>query len=1109
MSFPEASSFREAEPPSPADSVLVIGGGVGGMRAAIDLAEAGLHAYLLETEPALGGRVAQLGFMFPTHDCVLCRGTSDHGFGCTRPSLTPALLDHNRHPNITVLTSTDLLACDGEAGDFRVRLRRAPAFVDPARCTNCGRCAEVCPEVRPSGFQLGLSTRKAIDKSAPRSIPNAYYLLHKTAGCDDCRRCLEVCPSDAIDLQAAETEVELGVGAVILAMGFQPFDPRQMPELGYGRFPNVITSMQYERLASRSGPTEGIVRRLSDGAIPRRIAWLQCVGSRDQVNPYCSSICCMYATKQAILARQRIPDAECRIFTMDERAFNKEYELYYQQAQRTHGVHYTRTRISAVAEDPATGNVLLRYPAGRGHGESSGPQGPISEEAFDLLVLAVGIRPPKRAIEIARTLEIDLNPYGFCETAKFSPLAASRPGVFVCGAFASPKEIAETILDGSGAAAEAMALLRGRLGQRTFSRSQPFLEGAKPRVTDRNGSELSIALALCECAGEIGDTVNLAAVARHAACLPHVARVETIPLACLPQGQGRVQALAADPRINRLIIAACSPRTHEPFFQRLCGESGLHPYFTEMVNLREHCAWVHRDDPAGATRRAFEQVRVAAERLTHARPIEKIERPPQRAALVVGGGVSGMTSALAIADAGFEVHLIERSGELGGNLHHVHFVAEGENPQRLLRDLVNRAVAHERVHLHLRSQVVQHSGSVGDFRAVIETMGDGFASPKRPGGLPHGSGGDGSASPKRPGGLPHGSGGDGGSRRTEIRHGAVIVATGGVEGSTPRYLFGQDPRVVRQSAFEEILVHQPERAAGLRSVVMIQCVPPSGGPDYCSRVCCTNTIKNALRLKMLNPTCQVVVLYKNIITYGFREQYHLEARRRGVLFVRYTDDAPPRVSLRTHGERTTLAVQVDEHVFGESLAFEPELIALSMPIEPAAGTEALARAFGVPLSAEGFFLEAHPKVRPMDFADDGLFLAGMAHYPKFIEECITHAKACAARTLTILTRPSLQLGGIVAIVDPVKCTGCLTCVRTCPFGIPAIRPEVTGVGGLAGSAWIDPARCQGCGTCTAECPARAIQLEGYRDDQLRVGLGAWLVPEVEAASFELPERDTG
>ena len=1036
---------------------------MGGMRAAIDLAEAGLHAYLLETEPALGGRVAQLGFMFPTHDCVLCRGTSDHGFGCTRPSITPALLDHNRHPNITILTSTDLLACDGEAGDFQVRLRRSPQFVDPARCTNCGRCATVCPEVRPSGFQLGLSTRKAIDKSAPRSIPNAFYLLHKTAACADCRRCLAACPTGAIDLEAQPADLELHVGAVILAMGFQPYDPHQLPELGYGRIANVITSMQYERLASRSGPTEGIVRRISDGAIPHRIAWLQCVGSRDQANPYCSSICCMYATKQAILARQRIPDAECRIFTMDERAFNKEYELYYKQAQRGFGIHYTRARISAVAEDPATGDVLLRYPGGRGHNESAG-QGPLTAEHFDLLVLAVGIRPPRQAVEIARTLGINLNPYGFCETDKFSPLATSRQGVFVCGGFASPKEIAETILDGAGAAAEAMSMLRGRLGKRTFSRGQPFLNHAAARSFPRDGNDPSVAVALCECAGEISDTVDLRAVARHTAALPGVRAVEVVPLACLPEGEAHLRRLLADTEVNRVVVGACSPRTHEPLFQRLTADAGLNPYLSETVNLREQCAWVHREDPAGATRRAFEQVRIAVERVAHARPITKVDRPPQRSALVIGGGLSGMTTALAIAESGFEVHLVERSGALGGNLHHVYFVAEGQNPQRLLRDLVNRTVAHENIHLHLHSEVIQHGGSVGDFRAVIRTTAEG------------------------------------GPRQTEIRHGAAILATGGVEASPARYHFGEDARLLRQSAFEEILAHQPERAARLRSVVMIQCVPPASGPDYCSRVCCTNTIKNALRLKMVNPSCQVAVLYKNIITYGFREQYHLEARRRGVLFVRYTDEHPPQVRLTPGEEAATLSVTVREHVFGETLTFEPDLVALSMPIEPSPGTEALAQLFRLPRSPEGFYLEAHPKVRPMDFADDGLYLAGMAHYPKFIEETITHAKACAGRALTVLTRPTIQVGGVVAVVDPEKCTGCLTCVRTCPFGIPSMRQEVAGVGGLGGSAWIDPARCQGCGTCTAECPARAIQLEGYRDEQLRVGLGAWLSPQAEVVA---------
>jgi heterodisulfide reductase subunit A len=1060
MATTQQPALKSANGTGTADSVLVIGGGVGGMRAAIDLADAGIHVYLLESTPSLGGRVAQLGFMFPTHDCVLCRGTSDHGFGCTRPSISPALLDHNRHPNITLLNSSELISCDGEAGDFRISLERRPQFVDPNLCTNCGRCAEVCPEIRPSGFQLGLSTRKAIDKSAPRSVPNSYYLLERTDKCDDCGECLKVCPTNAIDLNRTTCELQIHVGAIILAMGFQPFDPSEMPELGYGRIPNVITSMQYERLASRSGPTEGVVRRISDGEIPKRIAWLQCVGSRDQRNPYCSSICCMYATKEAMLAKQRNPDVECHIFTMDERAFNKEYNIYYKQARDQFGIHYTRCRISAVEEDPATGEIILRYPGGRRHEESASGQGSLQEQHFDLLVLAVGIRPPSKAVDISKKLGIELNTYGFCETDKFSPLSTTRPGVFVCGAFASPKEIGETILDASGAAAEVMKLLHDKLGSRNYSRANPYLTLKRtPLYAEEVLDEPRIAVALCGCAGEISDVVNLEHVTAFIRTIPGVIDVTSLPLACFHPGQDEIKTWVQKSGANRFVIGACSHRTHEPFFQKMVAECGLNPYLVEMVNIREQCAWVHISDPEGATRKASELMRLGVERIRHSEPIYKEERKPAPSALVIGGGVSGMTAALTIADAGYDVHLVERQGELGGNLHHIYYVAEDENPQRLLRDLVNRVVGHDKVHQYLNSEVISHTGSVGDFRSRITTQ------------------------------MP-----DGSTLELETHHSVVIVATGGKEAEVSQYHFGDDPRIIRQTELEEILTHNPERVTRLSSVVMIQCVEAEGNVEYCSRICCTNTIKNALRLKMLNPDCQVVILYKNIITYGFRETHYLEARRRGILFVRYTEDEPPVVSLHARGAGEALTVSIHEHIFGKTLEFEPDLLALSMPLIPSRGTEKLSDLFGVPLSQEGFFLETHLKMRPMEFHDEGIYLCGMAHYPKFIEESITHSLACAGRALTVLSRDILNLGGVIAEVESEKCTGCLTCFRTCPFGIPEMRYEGNGVGGLGGSAWIDPARCQGCGTCTAECPARAIQLHHYRDEQIRIGLGEWQIP---------------
>ena len=1027
-------------------AVLVVGGGVAGMRAAADLAEAGLKVYLVESAPGLGGRVAQLGFMFPTHDCVLCRGSPDHGYGCTRPSISPAFQDNNLHPNIELLTLTDVVDFRGQVGDFTVTLLRNPRHVDPERCINCRLCSVVCPASLPSEFQMGMSFRKAAYKTAPRAIPDA-FVIERGPWCDGCGKCARICPTDAIDLEAEPRTETIRVGAAILALGYRLFDPTSLEEFGYGRYPNVVTSMQFERLASRSGPTEGIVARISDGKRPRKVAWLQCIGSRDQEHPYCSSICCMIATKQAMLAKQRLGDVECRVFVMDERAFNKEYTRYYHKAVTTHGIRYTRCRVSAIRQDPATQDLILRYP---------GADGRLVEERYGMVVLAVGLQPPARSAELARMMGIELNPHGFCETDKFQPLQTSQPGVYVAGAFQSPKEIAETVFDAAGAAGEVMRVFHDALGGLPAPREHPFLGRTDdlPPERDVEGQPARTGVFVCGCGPVVSQTLDLDSVVEYVGTLPGVAHAAVVPLGCFPEGVAQIQGTIEAENLNRVVVAACSPRTHEALFQRAVRGAGLNPYLLEMVNLREYCAWVHDRQPAEGTRKARELVRMAVLRAARLLPVRRIPIQPHRRALVLGGGVAGMTAALTIADSGFDVTLVERSDALGGNLRHIYYLAEGMNPQRLLRDLVNGVRGHHRIDVLTRAELVGWSGSIGRFTSRIRVA------------------------------LP-----EGGETVELVDHGVTVIATGGREGTAAAYLHGDDPGVVTQLALEERLAHQPERFADLDHVVMIQCVQPVEADHfYCSRTCCTNTMKNAIRLKLLNPDCQVTVLFKDIITYGFREQFYTEARRRGVVFVRYTDEDPPVVT----ASDGRLRVEVTDPTLGRRYAFEPDLIALSMSIVPSDGTARLARTLKLPLSSEGFFLEADLKMRPMDFISEGIFLCGMAHYPRFLEEAISSAQAAAGRALTILSLDPFYVGGVVAEVEADKCVGCLTCVRTCPFQIPQLLYDRPGVGGLGGHAWIDPALCQGCGTCTAECPAAAIQLEHYRDDQVVTSaLGAW------------------
>jgi heterodisulfide reductase subunit A-like polyferredoxin len=562
----------------------------------------------------------------------------------------------------------------------------------------------------------------------------------------------------------------------------------------------------------------------------------------------------------------------------------------------------------------------------------------------------------------------------------------------------------------------------------------------------------------------MSETIDFPALIHQAGQLPNVATAEILDFGCFSESLGYIRERIQSTGLNRIVIAACSNRTHESLFQRMMRQAGLNPYLLELVNLRDQCNRVHLGQRELANAKAREMVRVAVGRVQLAQPVYKKKHHCRPSALVIGGGLAGMTAALAIADSGYDVHLVERSERLGGNLLDLYYVAEGFKPQRLLRDLVNRVRAHQRIAVHTRTEVINHTGHLGHYVTGLRTKHNGT------------------------------------DEILSVDHGVTIVATGAQEARQHPYL--KAPGVITQHELEEKIIHQPEEVAALKDVVMIQCVRPEGVPEYCSRVCCTNALKNAIRLKLFNPSCRVTVLFKNIVTYGFREEYYSEARRLGVVFVRYSDAERPVVTFDHDYDR--LKVRVRDLSLDRWLDLPADLIPLSTSIVPSAGTAELARILRVPISSEGFFEEAQMKLRPMDFMREGIFLAGMAHYPKFSEEAISHALAAAARAVTVLSqRDSLYLGGVVAQVDPAKCVGCLTCTRTCPFGIPQVIKEEgrTGVGGLGGAAFIDSALCQGCGTCTGECPANAIQLVHYTDEQMMLrnisGLGSWQVAEAK------------
>jgi heterodisulfide reductase subunit A-like polyferredoxin len=910
--------------------------------------------------------------------------------------------------------------------------------------------------------------------------------------CSECLSCWYACQADAIKHDMMERVQDVRVGAVVLAPGYQAYQAERSAEYGWGRYPNVITALQFERLLSASGPTHGHVQRPSDGQVPKKIAFLQCVGSRDQTHDYCSAVCCMYATKEAIMACEHESDTQVTVFMMDMRAFGKGYYEYYRRAEERYGIRYVRSRISFVREDPRTHNLIVRYVGERGGDGSESASQRVSESAsrpfadslvregeFDLVVLSVGMEISEGTRELARRLGIELDEYGFCRTQPFEPLHTSRPGIFAVGPFREPKDIPESVVEASGAAAAAGAIVAS-------ARWTCTEEVVYPPERDVTEEEPRVGVFVCHCGSNIGGFLDVPAVVEYAAGLPGVVHAEHNLYTCSQDSIRRITEQTLGLGLNRVVVASCTPLTHEPLFQDSIRQAGLNPGMFQMANIRNQCSWVHPDDWEAATEKAKDLVRMAVAKAVRLEPLHKTEVPVQKAVLVIGGGVAGMTASLTLADQGFPVHLVERTGQLGGNLRNIKTLVDWEtgeagvsgsevsgfrlsepeahlmwrDPQELLQQLIERIESHPQITVHLRSEFLESGGFVGNFTSRLRA-------------------------------LPSASGGTG--EVIEVRHGATIVATGGVEYKGSEYGYGTDPRILTQQEFEARLAAGDDLPD---SVVMILCVGPA--ERYCSRICCTTAIKNVLALKRLNPQAQVTVIYHDVRTYGFKERLYHEARRQGAVFVQYDFDRKPQVRVSSDsvsssglvGPETHLEVTLWEPTLGEELVLHPDLLVLSMPVVPPEGTDELATRLKVPVDMDGFFLEAHIKLRPVDFSNDGLFVAGMAHYPKFLDETIVQAQAAAARAMTILSRDVLEVGGIVAQVDVEKCVACLTCVRICPYHVPQIQVDLSGVGGIVGAAYIEPAQCHGCGICVAECPAKAIQLLHYRDTQLEAEVAA-------------------
>ena len=998
-----------------AKPVLVLGGGIAGIQAAYDLAEMGIPVYLVEKKPALGGKMAQLDKTFPTNDCSTC-------------ILAPKISDCYNHENVTTFTYSELENLRGTQGNFTATIKQKPRYVDVDLCTGCSECVENCPVTVEDTFNQGIDSRSAIFKYQDQAVPNVVNIdpencLKLTKGV--CGLCEKNCDKGAINYDQKSEIKDLDVASVVFAAGYDAFSGNIVSEYGYLNYDNVITSLEYERYLSASGPTGGHVVRPSDGNKAQKIAFLHCAGSRDirSDTNYCSSVCCMYSIKQSIITKEHLKEADLDLYYMDIRAFGKGFERYYNMAEGTEGINFKRNRIAEIEKDKATDQITIK---------SLDQDDNIEAENYDLVILSVGLKPNEKVSEMMKNLKIRVNKFGFADTDEVNPLKTSRAGVYACGVITGPKDIPESVIQASGSAVLAA---QDAFNSESEEKEEKQKESKKQEYRFVDNERIKTGVFVCDCGTNIAGVVDVEDVTERAQDLPFVEHAEEVKYLCSSDGQDLIGQRIEEKGLNRIVVASCTPRTHEPLFKKAVARAGLNPYLMVMTNIRDQDSWVHREDEEKATEKAFDLVKGAAAkaRKAHSLKREKIEKIDN--AFVVGGGVSGMTSALQIADLGFQTYLIEKESELGGNANKLLLTMDGKPMVNYINDLKEKVINHPLLDVYTNHTIEEIEGYVGNYKFNIRDNKN--------------------------------------ETSNELEGGVVIVATGANELTTDEYLAQESEHVISQLDLEEMMKNN-NIDQDVDSISMIQCVGSrEEGREYCSRVCCTQAVNNAIFIKERYPDIDIKIFYREMRTYGLYEDKYRKARELGIDFIRYEVEDKPQVKETDKG----LTLSYREPITKKEITEKTDLLVLAKAMTPGDSNERLSKALKVPLNEDEFFLEAHVKLRPVDFATDGVFLTGLAHGPKNLGESIGQSRAAASRAASVLAKDFLLTEAMVSTVNSNLCSACGACEDVCAFKAIEVNEE-------KGTAEVNTVLCKGCGNCAAVCRSHAVELEGFTNQQL-------------------------